>query len=223
MCPQTKGHEPMENMTPDELKNFLQTINSSTMVSLETLTPEKMNDYLDYWLVGQDGKKKKNPNPTRNPFVGGVFSRTRMYKIVTGFDYEESVERRRVKEGLTPEFQNEDDKEIWYNLVSKGLVVHKDDPTKFYFRYQKLNNSTIEHRYEYRGNTIERQLFESYLTKRNTEEYSNQGLDNPLRMKVVKLENIVRLNINGRRIKVVPFHQPPTTPPMTQQPVPVQV
>lgn len=198
----------MEKMTPNDLKSFLMEVNTPTMVSLETLTPERMNDYLDYWLVGQDGKKKKNPNPTRNPFTDGIFSRTRMYRIQTGFDYPNSVSERRKKEGLTPEFQNEDDKEIWYNIVSKGLVVHKDDPTKFYFRYQKLKDSTLGHQYLYRNNPIERQMFESYMTKRNTEEYSNQELDNPVRMKVVKLENIIRINILGKRIKVVPILQP---------------
>jgi hypothetical protein len=170
---------------------------------MEFEVEKKMNDYLDYWVI-IDGKKKKNPNPTPNPFLpDGVYSRTRSFRMITGFDYTESVERRRKESGLTPEFQNEDDKEIWYTHISKSLVVHKDDPTKFYMSYQRSNNSLIEQKYLFRGNTIEKVLFQDYLTKKG-EQYSNQGLtENPLRIEVVKLENIKRLNIDGHRITMI--------------------
>jgi hypothetical protein len=69
--------------------------------------------------------------------------------------------------------------------------------------YQRSNNSLIEQKYLFRGNTIEKVLFQDYLTKKG-EQYSNQGLtENPLRIEVVKLENIKRLNIDGHRITMI--------------------
>ena len=51
-----------------ELKNILSGVNHPDMVSYTSLTPEDLNQYLDYWLTNDEGKKKKNPNPTRNPY-----------------------------------------------------------------------------------------------------------------------------------------------------------
>jgi hypothetical protein len=190
-------------MNVEQLKDYLSGINSPKFFGMESVVEKKMNDYLDFWL-NIDGKRKKNPNPTRNPFLpDGIFSRTRSFRMVTGFDYVESVGKRREDIGLTPEFQNEDDKEIWYNHISKSLVVHKDDPTKFYMSYQRSKNSLLSQTYLYQGNVIEKTLFESYLTKKG-EHYTNQGLgENPLRVEVVKLENIKRLNIDGKRITMI--------------------
>ena len=194
----------MEEMTTYDLKNYLQTINEPKWFGMETLVPKKMNDYLDYWVINNEGKKKKNPNPTPTPFKEqGIWSYTRCYKMMTGFDYVESVKRRRVNEDLTPEFQNEDDKEIWFNMVSKGLVVHKDNPNQFYFRYQRTETSVLEQEYRHGKMTpIEKHLFESFLTQ-SRNHYENQGLEHSLRFEVVKLENIIRLNIDGRQIQMI--------------------
>jgi hypothetical protein len=69
--------------------------------------------------------------------------------------------------------------------------------------YQRSKNSLLSQTYLYQGNVIEKTLFESYLTKKG-EHYTNQGLgENPLRVEVVKLENIKRLNIDGKRITMI--------------------
>lgn len=189
-------------LTPIELKNYLQNINQLCFLSMEMITPKRMNDYRDYW-VEIDGKKKKNPNPTPNPFTDGIFSHSKMYRLITGFNYKETVERRRKRKKLVPTFQTPSDRKPWFIHISNCLVRHKEDESKFYFMYLRCHRSMLEHRYLYQNNPIEKQLFEDYLTKNNNP-YGNQGLgDDSVPVEVVSLENIKTLHINGDRIKVI--------------------
>lgn len=185
-------------ITRENFRTILQNINNPEFVSMVTLTPEKMNQYLDYWLVGENGKKTKNPNPTVNPYYEmGVKKLVKKYKIITGFDYEMSINRRLEKEGKTPDFESQ--KPVWFEMISKGLVTDRKTNSKFYFRYQHLSDSTIgKPEYIYNGDPIEKQLFESYMTKVDYEnQYSNQGLDNTLNFQVCDLNNILEMTIGG--------------------------
>jgi hypothetical protein len=91
-------------ITRQQIKEILEGINNPTWSGLTSLTPVDMNQYLNYWLI-VDGQKKKNPNPTPNPyFEDGIMKFSKKYKINTGFDYEKSVTRRRTKEGIEEPF-----------------------------------------------------------------------------------------------------------------------
>jgi hypothetical protein len=183
-------------ITRNDFRTILEGVNNPDMISFVSKVPEKMNQYLDYWLIGEGGKKTKNPNPTVNPFFeSGVYNLSRKYKIITGFDYVKSVNRRLEKEGKESNFvggfQNPD-REVWFEVISKGLVTDRKTHSKFYLRYQFCKDSVIgtpEHFYN--GNPIEKQLFESYLTQKNTDSYSNQGLDDTLNFQVCNLDNIM--------------------------------
>jgi hypothetical protein len=158
-----------------------------------------MNQYLDYWVVDGEGKKKKNPNPTKNPYFDlGIENIKRQYKIVTGFDYENSVNNRREKEGKEKDFEA---KENWMEFISNGLVTDKSTGTKFYLRYQYQKDSKLEQEFLFNGNPILKQLFESYMTQRS--EYENQGLNNPLQFQVVNLDNVMEISINKERYELV--------------------
>ena len=227
--------EQMEKMTitkvitRSNLRGILEEKNNPDIISFVSKTPEKMNQYLDYWLVDENGKKRKNPNPTSNPFFeNGVYNLSRKYKIITGFDYIKSVNRRLEKEDKTPDFVggfktqivvkdengkvvfNEDgtpkmkDREVWFEIISKSLVTDKRTHSKFYLRYEYCKDSVIgisEHLYN--GNPIEKQLYESYLTKSNTDSYSNQGLDEPLPFQVCELNNILFLSMGGEVYELI--------------------
>lgn len=188
----------MTQITRNELKQILENINTPTFVSMVTKTPVKMNQYKDYWITDGD-KKKKNPNPTKNPFYDlGVENIKRQYKIVTGFNYEDSVNGRREREGKETDFESQ---ENWMKFISKGLVTDKKTESKFYFRYQYQRDSKLEQEYIFNGNPILKELFDSYMTQRN--DYENQGLDNPLRFQVVSLENIMEMSINKEHYMIV--------------------
>jgi hypothetical protein len=177
------------------LKNELENINTPTFVSLISKVPVEMNKYEDYWIFNHEGKRKKNPNPNPNPYYyEGVYNLSRKYKIVTGFDYVKSVNRRRENEGVEETFEG---KENWFNVISKGLVTDKSTGSKFYFRYQYQLNSTLEKEYLYQNDPIGRELFERFEKDRG--DYENQGVDDPCRFQVCNLDHILELTINGTK------------------------
>lgn len=176
-------------VSTSQLVSVLMGVNSPQFVGMETETPVKMKKYLDYWVV-IDGQRKKNPNPTPNEF-GEILNRSRKFKIVTGFDYENSVNGRLEKENKETNFKS---KGNWFNVISKGLVTDKKTESKFYFRYQYLEDSTLETEYTTNGDVIEKRMFQEYMESKST--YSNQGLENTLKFQVVKVENIKNITIN---------------------------
>ena len=184
-----------------ELSNILLEVKNPTMLSMLVRVPVNMNQYLDYWIINEEGKKKKNPNPTPNPYYEqGIHSVRRMYKIITGFDYQDSVNGRLVREGKEGNFESE--KPVWFKFLSKGLVTDQKTESKFYLRYQYLNDSILEGHYEFNGNEIEKQMFESFMVKVSNE-YDKQGLDNTLNFQVVSLKNILEISINKQKYEVI--------------------
>lgn len=174
----------VSNITPTELVELLRNIETPQFVSMITMTEVKMNKCKDF----------RGGDKTPNPYYGQVKNLSRKYKIVTGFDYENSVNNRREKEGKDGDFVSKDN---WFEVISKGLVTDKKTLSKYYFRYQRQVDSTIEQEYIFEGNPIEKQLFESYMTQKSN--YENQGLDNPLRFEVVSVENIKEITMNGTK------------------------
>jgi hypothetical protein len=151
------------------------------------MTDVPMNKHKDF----------KGGDKTLNPYLDQIKNLSRKYKIVTGFDYENSVNGRREKEGKETDFVQ---KGNWFDVVSKGLVVNRKDLTKFYFRYQYQKDSTLEQEYIFEGNPIEKQLFESYMKSKSN--YENQGLDNPLMFQVVSVDNIKEITMNGTKYTI---------------------
>ena len=195
-----KTEQTLVQVSRTEMKNILSEVNTSQFISFESKTPQKMNKWLNYWLE-VEGSRKKNPNPTPNPFMDfGIYNRQVKIDIVIGFDYEDSVNGRRVKEYKTPDFESGQGKEPWFNLVSKSLVTDKRTESKFYLRYQFTDRSHMkENEYSHDGNPIERQMFQDYLVKKNTESYSNQGLDNTLNFQVCDLKHIISITMNHHK------------------------
>jgi hypothetical protein len=182
-----------------ELINILSNVNTPQFVSGIFDVKVEMKKFLDYWLINDEGKKKKNPNPTPNPYYeNGIRKVSKKYKLITGFDYEKSVNRRLEKEGKESDFET---KENWFDVISKGLVVNKNNPHKFYFRYQYQPDSTTQTTSFFQGNEIEKSLYESYVNQTN--DYENQGLDNPLRFQVVGIENVKEITLGGTHYYLV--------------------
>lgn len=219
-----KTEQTLVQVSRDEMKNILSEVNTPQFISFESKTPQSMNKFLDYWLE-IEGLKKKNPNPTPNPFLeSGIVNHQVKIDIVTGFDYENSVNSRREKEGKETDFEggfktqqvvkDEEgkvvkdengnvvmkDREVWFDVISKGLVTDKKTRSKYYLRYQYTERShTKENTFIFEGNSIEREIFEGYLIKKNTDSYSNQGLDNTLNFQVCDLRNILTITMNHHR------------------------
>ena len=177
-----------QTITRTELVNLLRGVETPQFVSMVTLTDVDMNKYKDF-------KKEGKTNP--NPYFGQVKNLSRKYKIITGFDYERSVNNRLEREGKETNFEGQGN---WFDVISKGLVQNKKDLSKYYFRYQYQKDSTTEQEYLFNGNPIEKQLFESYMKQKGN--YENQGLDNPLMFQVVSVDNVLELTMNGTRYTI---------------------
>jgi len=183
LCPQTMSM----NINKTELKDILSGIDIFVPnVGLTTLKKVEMNKYLDFKTSG-----KSNPNP----YYDQVLVEQRLSNIQTGFDYLKQLDGKYKKEGITP-IENEDKKEIWFNQVSKCLVVSKKHPNNFYFRYQDHTSSYLETKYIFEGNSIEKVMFEQFVreTKTDYSKYQN-GLENTLNFKVMSLDHIKRIKI----------------------------
>ena len=175
------------NIDKMELKDILSGIDVFVNnVGLTTLKQVEMNKYLDY-----RGGGRSNPNPYYNQ----VLELQRLSNIQTGFDYDKQLIDKYKKEKITP-IVKENKKEIWFDIVSKSLVVSKSNPNSFYFRYQDHTSSYLETKYLFNGSGIDRLLIKDYLknTKTDYSKYQN-GLENTLNFKVMKLEHIKRIKI----------------------------
>ena len=215
------------------MKNILLENNTNQFISMVSKTPQKMNDYLDYWLIQENGKRKKNPNPTPNPFNSGIYKEQYKIDVLTGFgDYDKIIINRLRKEGKTEEEvqnfvnrheikrtekinrlrtegkteeeiteeMNRPQKENWWRVLSNSLCTDRRTESKFYLRYV-YTERTHSHpdKFTFEGNEVERGVFEGYLTKKNTDSYSSQGLDHTFNIQMVDLDHIVELTMNGTK------------------------
>jgi hypothetical protein len=193
--------------TRNQMRTILENVNNPDMISFTSRTPVDMNQYLDYWITDENGKKHKNPNPTPNPFFEtGIQNLSTKFKIITGFDYVKSVNRRLEKEGkegnFVGGFKNEE-RETWFDVISKGLVTDKKTHTKYYLRYQYCKDSVIgKPEYSFNGDPIEKRLFESYM-KQSKNFYDNQNLENPLMFQVCDLNNILSISMGKEVYELV--------------------
>jgi len=191
----TKQKTTKMNITKTELKEVLEGINVFVPnVGLTSLKKVKMNKYLDYKVSG-----KSNPNP----YYDQVLVEQRITNIQSGFDYEGQLERKYTKEGIVP-IENENKKEIWFNQVSKCLVVSKSNPDSFYFRYQDHDSSYLDTKYIFEGNSIEQVMFSQFMsdTKTDYSKYQN-GLENTLNFKVMSLDHIKRIKILKQEYTII--------------------
>lgn len=86
------------------MKSILEENNTNQFISVVSKTPQNMNKWLDYWLM-VEGSKKKNPNPTLNPFLeSGIYKEQYKIDVLTGFgDYDNIIINRLRKEGKSEE------------------------------------------------------------------------------------------------------------------------
>lgn len=191
-------------VTTAQLVDVLRGVDSPQFCAGIFDTAVRMSKYDAYTIV-IDGKKKRNPDAILNPYKeDGIRCVSKKFKLVTGFKYAYNVQKRREEEGLAPEFQQGD---VWYNLVTKSLAVHKDDATKFYFRYQYLPKSIISADYYFKGDGIERMMFEKFKEDKSGA-YANQGLTDALKVQVVDVNNIIELSLNGTTYIVIHSDSP---------------
>lgn len=125
-------------------------------------------------------------NKTGNPYIGRVTKHTGYCGVDFGTSYTEEVNRRRIEEGKTADFkaQKSPYEEVNEFFVRKGeqlylrMILKKENkkPAIWY-----LDNRPATEQ--------EEKEIKSFLPKKNTAK--NQGLENVVEYRVVKIENVV--------------------------------
>ena len=162
---------------------------------------EDLNKF-DAYFVEVNGKKKKNPNAVVNPFYDdGIINYAEKIKIITGFDYVDSVEGRMKRDGIDNEFVGGTS---WHRAISRALSVHKNDENRFYFRYQYLDNSNQLLEHYHKNDQVAYQMFSQFLQQ--NEHYGiqkRQGLENVCKIQVMSVDNLLTIHIDKHKFRLV--------------------
>jgi hypothetical protein len=135
---------------------------------------------------------KVRMNKTNNPYFEKVIKRSKCnYSL--GVNYESRVNNNEVKEGLEGNFETEKPKGKTH--ISKCLLVNDTDNSTYYVMLERFDEIKPTNEYIFEGNEIDKQLFESYMTK----VYESQKQEQERKVMVItpKLENIREISLNG--------------------------
>lgn len=171
------------NVSLEEIRQHLLSIRGSSFISVITKTKPRMRK-------------------TGNAFYDRVTKISRFDGVV-GFDYESGVNRRLVKEGKQADFTA--------SSPTNGITpFFREDGTftplatnshnEWYLRMQ-LNDNKYEPVYLLDDLPIPVDAVEPYLQRSNS--YTNQGVENTLKIICPKLENIVLIAANNEVLRKV--------------------
>ena len=144
------------------MKNILEENNTNQFISMVSKTPQKMNNFLDYWLM-IEGKKKKNPNPTPNPFIeSGIYKEQYKIDVLTGFgDYENIIVNRLKKEGRTEEDVQ--------NFLNRHEIKREEQRVKLMETTDMSDDEIEEYIEEHKKESWWRNVSNSLVTDKRTE------------------------------------------------------
>lgn len=168
----------MKTITVKQLIEILLQVTTHQFINMVTVTPVRMN--------------KKS-----NPYFGEVF-KAKNGNYMIGTEYQNRVNNNLAKEGEAKDFVASANKVG--DHVSK-VLLYNDRTEKFYLQFERFDNSKIETTYLYKGNTIEKSAFESFMPSSNN--YQNQGLDKTVKVMSVTVDNIKKITVNGDTYLVV--------------------
>ena len=135
---------------------------------------------------------KVRMNKTNNPYYETVIKRSKCnYSL--GVNYENRVINNEVKEGLEGNFETE--KPSGKTHISKCLLIDDKTQSVHYVMLERFDEIKPTNEYICEGNQIEKQLFESFMTK----VYESQKQEQERKVMVItpKIENIREISLNG--------------------------
>lgn len=168
----------MKQITKNELIALLIGIVNPTFINMMTVTKVRMRK-------------------TGNPYHDQVF-KAKIGNYLIGTEYEKRVNNNLDREGKNTDFQASENKVGEH--VSKVLLFN-DKTQKYYLQHERFDNSAIETRYLYKGNIIEKKVFESFISESNN--YENQGLDKTVKVMSVTVDNIKQITVNGQTYTII--------------------
>ena len=135
-------------------------------------------------------------NKTGNPYFGKVVKKSKGNYFIGG-SYEEMVKTRMEKEGMEPTFES---KECSVGEHISKCVQYNDNTKKHYLQYFTFPTSKPSSTFEFEGNEIDKQLFESFMVKKS--EKSRQPQDNKHQPQSLTTTNIKEITLEGVHYEV---------------------
>ena len=161
-------------ITHNELISLLSQVERPTFTHIVSLTKPKMRS-------------------TNNPYFDKV-NKTSKGKYFIGGSYEDMVNNRMVKEGIEPTFESKECS-VGSHLEGTKCVLFNEKLNKHYLQYFIFPTSNIKSEFEFEGNSIDKQIFESYLVKKS--ETSRQPQENKHLPSTLTTTNIKEISLNG--------------------------
>jgi hypothetical protein len=156
-----------------ELLNKMRTTQTGILVSATVL---KMNK--------KDVETKKIPNP-----FGEIKCVTKK-RIEINSKYEDKVNDARLMEEKKVDFQSQ--ARLWGEHESPSIVDYKGEKYIQYVQLEKMGEPIF---LDGRGNIIPWERLEPFCPKQPTPK--NQGLENPIKVRTMKIDNIIKLELGS--------------------------
>jgi hypothetical protein len=139
-------------------------------------------------------KIKVRMNKTGNPYHERVFKTTEGNYFIGG-DYEKMVNNQIKKEDLEGiDFKSQECKVG--NHVSKCILYNEKLDT-YYLQHYVFKEIPLKSTFEFEGNEIEKQMFESYMVKKS--ENKSQPQERKIFPPSFKMSSILEISLNGNR------------------------
>ncbi len=167
-------------VTLPELVEILKDVNRPMPATFVAATEVKMNK--------TDVETKKTPNP----YHGRVVKRQKS-NVFIKFDYENSVNKARLKEGKDADFVAKP--RAWgVHVDNTPLIEHKGE---FYLEARFLGNEPLIEYFIDKGTPIDKKLFEAFCPEKP--ESKTQDLENEVVIRDFKISGILEITMNGFR------------------------
>lgn len=127
---------------------------------------------------------------TGNPFVGRIVKRSKLNGMI-GFDYENSVNNQKLREGGEATFETQAVE--WREYLSKSLIRHKVNQTLYANIKVQRVLETVEYLCD--GKLIDKSAFAEFLDK--PRKAGKQGVERDVIVRTPMLDNIREFHWNG--------------------------
>lgn len=178
----------MPTISLNDLQNNLQNMDQTVLATVRTVTEPDMRK-------------------TNNPFYGKVFKVQDLSATVGSWSYSKAVNTRRQKEWLKALLTDENTPKPeefvpkarrWGQRVpNTPFVEHKGQ----YYVELSVHDCLRQKFVDDQGKEVSKALLEPWLTEKG-EEGARQGLEKPVTLRDVKIENIVSINYAGQIVQV---------------------
>lgn len=186
------------------MKNEVKKVTKSEIISIIKEIEEKSpNTFVGVKMktLFREVLQKTKDTKELNPYYKEIFKvSSKTYRLVT--DYQKRVKNNLIKEGKDPNtFEVESPKGKKH--ISKSLLTDNETETKTYVMVEWFPEIKGTTEYEFRGNSIDRTLFEKWISDSEKKGNEKQGLDREVTPITPDLDNILEISIDGSRYEIV--------------------